>query len=158
MREPRGGGVDSPGVVRLARSAHVGPLKRSRQSGALILRTALLGLWVLTAAVSSDAASADTISAAVSKRVAQVLADRQVDLSAKWPGGQSRGLRDVFRETVSAVPLVITQDSIGSSVVVHTDRQTGIALLVTNHHVVTSPSSMKRKRLVLWCWYFTSRA
>ncbi len=110
-----------------------------------IIAAATVGLW-LAAAVISEAAAADEIPPAVSQRVAKVLGERRVDLSAKWPGGASRGLRDVFRESVAAVPLVITKDSIGSSVIVRIDRQTGAALLVTNHHVVTSPFFHEEKK------------
>lgn len=98
-----------------------------------------IGLCSLAVAIPSVASPGDALPPAVSQRVAQVLAERHIDPSAKWPGGASRGLRDVFRDTVGAVPLVITTDSIGSSVVVRVDRRTGTALLVTNHHVVTSP-------------------
>jgi S1-C subfamily serine protease len=81
----------------------------------------------------------DNIPAVASARLGQVLAERHVDLSAKWPGGETRGLRDLFRESVSAVPLVIAKDGTGSSVVVRVDRQKRTGLLVTNHHVVESP-------------------
>lgn len=103
-----------------------------------IIAAATVGLWLAAAGIS-EAAGADKIPPAVSQRVATVLDGRHVDPSAKWPGGPSRSLRDLFRETVSAVPLVITQDGIGSSVVLRTNQQTGAALLVTNHHVVSSP-------------------
>jgi S1-C subfamily serine protease len=103
-----------------------------------IVTAAIVGILSLTALIS-EADSVDGISQTASQRVGQVLAERHVDHSATWPGGPSRSLRDVFRETASAVPLVITQDSIGSSAVVRVDRKTGAALLVTNHHVVTAP-------------------
>jgi len=83
-------------------------------------------------------ATEEVISPAVSQRVAQALAGRQVDALAKWPGGTPKGLRDIYRDSVSAVPLIITQNSIGSSVVVHIDRQKSIAFVATNHHVTAS--------------------
>jgi S1-C subfamily serine protease len=118
------------------------------------LAAASVGLWLATAVIS-EAAAADEIPPAVSQRVAQVLGERHVDLSAKWPGGAYRGLRDVFHETASAVPLVITKESIGSSVVIRADRKTDAALLVTNHHVVTSPffNEEKKTRFVVLVFY-----
>jgi S1-C subfamily serine protease len=96
--------------------------------------------------VMSGTSLADEIPASATQRIAQVLAQRQVDPSAAWPGGAPRGLRDVFRDTVGAVPLVITKDSIGSSAVVRLDRKTGTAILVTNHHVVSSPFITEDKK------------
>jgi len=116
-------------------SHRAGPTKGA---GQLRMTAATVALWLL-AAVVSEAASTDAISPAASERVGRVLAGRRVETSAKWPGGPSRSLRDLFRDTVAAVPLVITKDSIGSSVVVQVDRQSGNGLLLTNHHVVASP-------------------
>jgi S1-C subfamily serine protease len=124
----------SEGEFRVT-SSRTGPIKRARQRR---MTAVTVSLWLL-AAVPSEAASTDAIALGASERVGQVLAGRRVDQSAKWPGGPSRSLRDIFRDTVAAVPLVITKDSIGSSVVVQVDRQSGTGLLVTNHHVVTSP-------------------
>lgn len=119
-----------------------------------IIAAATVGLWLAAAGIS-EAAAADEIPRAVSQRVATVLAERHVDPSAKWPREPSRSLRDLFRETVSAVPLVITQDGIGSSVVLRTNQQTGAALLVTNHHVVTSPfiNEEKNTRFAVLVFY-----
>jgi S1-C subfamily serine protease len=110
----------------------------ARPSGVAILAVAIVGL-LLTSSMPSQAAAGGPFPPTVSQQVAQVLGGRHVDQAAKWPGGASRGLRDIFRDSVSAVPLVIAQDAIGSSVVVHVDRKTSTALLVTNHHVVESP-------------------
>lgn len=117
-----------------------------RRYGLLILATTLIGIG-LPADVIWAADSLDAIPPAVSQRIADVLAERRVDASAKWPGGLSRGLRDLFRETVAAVPLVIASDGIGSSVVVHVDRQRDFALLVTNKHVVSSPFADEEKKV-----------
>ncbi len=126
----------------------------ARRYWTVILATTIVGLGSPTAVIS-EADGADTIPPAISQRVAQVLADRHIDPSAKWPGGASRGLRDVFYETVGAVPLVITKDSIGSSVIVRIDRQSGTALLVTNHHVVTHlfVSEDKKARFAVLLFY-----
>jgi S1-C subfamily serine protease len=119
-----------------------------------IIAAATVGLWLAAAGIS-EAAAADEIPPAVSQRVATVLAERHVDPSAKWPREPSRSLRDLYRETVSAVPLVITQDAIGSSVVLRTNQQAGAALLVTNHHVVTSPfiNEEKNTRFAVLVFY-----
>lgn len=120
---------------------------------------AMVGIWSLTPVISG-ADSVTLIPPSASHRVGEVLGERHVDQSAKWPGGPTRGLRDVFRETVSAVPLVITRDSTGSSAVVRVDRATGAALLVTNHHMVTSPflSEDKSARFVVLVFYEPSMA
>jgi len=121
-----------------------------------VLATLTVWLW-LVSSVMSQAASADPelIPSAVSQRVGQVLGERHVDVSAKWPGGASRGLRDVFQDSVSAVPLVIAQDATGSAVVVRIDSQTNTALVVTNQHVVESPfiTEGKNIRFVMLVFY-----
>jgi S1-C subfamily serine protease len=145
-------------------------LRRSRPAcGIGLLQTTRLWLLIVVAIVSavwalpaviSQADSSDVIPPSVSRRIGQALADRHVDQTAKWPGGASRGLRDLFRETVSAVPLVIARDGIGSSAVVRVDRSTGAALLVTNHHVVESPfvSEDKSRRFVVVVFHEPSLA
>lgn len=122
------------------------PTNRVRTYRALGLTAATVWLF-FASPVNCQADPEDAIPPAASQRVAWVLADRKVDLSAKWPGGPSRGLRDVFRDSVAAVPLVITKDSIGSSVVVRAERQTGTGLVVTNHHVITSPFLNEEKKV-----------
>jgi S1-C subfamily serine protease len=102
----------------------------------------------------------DNIPAVATARLGHVLAERHVDLSAKWPGGATRGLRDMFRESVSAVPLVIAKDGTGSSVVVSVDRQKRTGLLVTNHHVVESPffDEDSKARFVVLLFYESTLA
>ena len=120
-----------------------GSLLRSNHSSAArppcvsILAPVILGLSLLVP-MNAVAASAELIPPSASQRVGQVLAERHVDQSAKWPGGVSRGLRDIFRDCASAVPFVIARRGTGSSVVVHVDRTSGSGFLVTNHHVVES--------------------
>src|SRR5262245_28190562 len=78
-------------------------------------------------------------SPAVAQVVASALAGRRLDESRTWPGGAHRGLRDIFRDTASAVPLVISKQGIGSAVLIAKDSKTGTAFFVTNEHVVASP-------------------
>src|SRR6185503_10576316 len=80
----------------------------------ILLLTFLLLLWS-AGFTTAEGPSVGSIPSAASTRIAQVLAERRIDSSATWPGGATRGLRDIFRETVDAVPLIITQDTIGSS-------------------------------------------
>jgi S1-C subfamily serine protease len=51
----------------------------------------------------------------------------------------TRGPREVFAGAVQAVPFIITENSLGSGVVVDANPNTLEGRVVTNHHVVASP-------------------
>ena len=78
-------------------------------------------------------------------RMVDVLGDRQLALPEETAGGiRTRGLsgsplRDLYRATVGAVPIVVAQDGTGSSIVINVNRAESWALVVTNHHVVEKP-------------------
>jgi S1-C subfamily serine protease len=137
------------------------PMRRSPAAEALrhVLAASIGCVWLFVAA-ATDAGSPEAMAVRTSQRIGEVLADRRVDVSAKWPGGASRGLRETFKDTVGAVPLVISTDGVGSSVVVHVDTEKRAGLLVTNEHVVVAPflSDDKKTRFVVLLFYEASLA
>jgi S1-C subfamily serine protease len=81
--------------------------------------------------------AAETIS-----RIADVLGDRQLAPPDETAGGiitRGASLRDLYRATVRAVPIVVAQDGTGSSIVISLNRTESWGLVVTNRHVVEKP-------------------
>jgi hypothetical protein len=75
-------------------------------------------------------------------RMADVLGDRRLAPPEETAGGivtRGTALRDLYRSTVRAVPIVVAEDGTGSSIVVRVNRAESWALVVTNHHVVEKP-------------------
>jgi S1-C subfamily serine protease len=90
-------------------------------------------LYSATAGWSPVAAADESFSPEVIGRIASELSTRRLD-----PASQGvRGFGDVFRNAVSAVPLVISKNGVGSSVLVQTTGSKGY--VITNHHVVAPP-------------------
>ena len=84
----------------------------------------------------------DALAPKTVKRMADILYDRRLAPPEETAGGiRTRGpsLRDLYRATVRAVPIVIAEDGTGSSVVVNVNPADRSALVVTNHHVVENP-------------------
>lgn len=90
------------------------------------------------------------------KRAEDVLQGRQlVDVTE---AGGTRGLRDVAQQAAIqqaelAVPLVIAQTDMGSSVVIRVDSDHAWAWLVTNQHVVDQPIRRNNKDYVFLLFY-----
>jgi len=75
-------------------------------------------------------------------RMADVLGDRQLASPGETAGGivtRGASLRDLYRATVGAVPIVVAQDGTGSSIVISVNRTESWGLVVTNRHVVEKP-------------------
>jgi len=84
----------------------------------------------------------DALAPKAVKRMADVLSERRVAPPEETAGGiRTRGpsLRDLYRTTVKAVPIVVAEDGTGSSVVVNVNPADRSALVVTNQHVVENP-------------------
>lgn len=90
-------------------------------------------LFVVCVACSSAPAGAQAMppSAEMIERIASELSSRRFATA----GETTRSLRDLFQRVAPAVPLIISKDGHGSSVLVERRGTSGLA--VTNRHVVT---------------------
>ncbi len=102
-----------------------------------------LALIFVTAGPPTARAAEEEISADAVERMSYVLAGRRVPAVEEPAGGvRVRGassLRDLYRNVVRAVPIVVSRDGTGSSVVIRVDPAESMGLIVTNHHVVEKP-------------------
>jgi S1-C subfamily serine protease len=84
----------------------------------------------------------EPLAAATISRMADLLGDRQLAPPDETAGGvitRGASLRDLYRATVRAVPIVVAQDGTGSSIVISLNRTESWGLVVTNRHVVEKP-------------------
>jgi S1-C subfamily serine protease len=87
-------------------------------------------------------AAEEPLAAEAIGRMADVLGDRQLAPPDETAGGvitRGASLRDLYRATVRAVPIVVAQDGTGSSIVISLNRTESWGLVVTNRHVVEKP-------------------
>ncbi len=91
-----------------------------------MLVSLLTTLVLATPAFSND----EVLGSEVVSRVAKELSTRRFSP----PGSDVRSVRDVFRNAAPAVPLIISREGVGSSVLIKRDGLSG--LVVTNYHVV----------------------
>src|SRR5262245_7559738 len=99
----------------------------------VVVPVTLLLLFGTTVGGPPVAAADQSIPSAAINRIAAELSTRRFD-----PAQQTvRGFTSVFSNAVAAVPLIVSNDSVGSAVLVHTTGPAGF--LVTNRHVVASP-------------------
>ncbi len=85
----------------------------------------------------------EQIPPAASQRLVGVLGGRRAATEEDWvreAGTRApSSLRDLFRQTVRAVPIVLSTDGFGSGAVIAVNPAESGAWVVTNHHVVEKP-------------------
>ena len=104
--------------------------------------TGVISLFIVALVQSPGYGAENALAPKAVRRMADVLSDRRLAPPEETAGGiRTRGpsLRDLYRTTVQAVPIVVAEDGTGSSVVVNVNPADRSALVVTNHHVVENP-------------------
>jgi len=104
--------------------------------------TGVISLFIVVLVQSPGYGAENALAPKAVRRMADVLSDRRLAPPEETAGGiRTRGpsLRDLYRSTVQAVPIVVAEDGTGSSVVVNVNPADRSALVVTNHHVVENP-------------------
>lgn len=104
--------------------------------------------WVPLSATADEAAPRDLL-----KSLSGALAGRRIP-EAEEPGGAIRlrgglSLRDIYRRTIGAVPLVVSPGGTGSAVVIAVNAAESSGWVITNHHVVEKPFRDKQGRAVV---------
>jgi len=110
---------------------------------------AILAVIVIFPGVSQTPYAASTeIPDQVFERMKSVLVNRRISADSDLTAGRvTRGplsLQNLYRKTVRSVPLVISNGSFGSSIVVKHDAKRSWALLISNQHVVSKPFFNKK--------------
>jgi S1-C subfamily serine protease len=108
--------------------------------------TLILILLSGSAGITQEIALEDKVIA----RLGDILSERKLANA----GIQTRGPGEIFSKYLNSVPLVISAGGTGSSAVIRTSLPDSTSLVVTNHHVVTSQfTDKKRGPFVLLLFY-----
>ncbi len=109
-------------------------------------------LLILTAprAISQARTGQEAINAAIASSVADNLANRQVAEPPQRTRGQD--LSALYRAAVLNVPVVLSKEGLGSSIVISVGKDKH-ALVITNYHVVEHPIPIQGKSAALVMFY-----
>jgi len=121
----------------------------------------VVGLLVVAFAimiVPRTSETAEATSLEVLRRVIDALAGRRVGWLEDLPAGMetraTSSLRELFRSTVRAVPIVLAQDGDGSGVVIDVNQAESAAWVVTSGHVVEKPFRTDKGTPFVWLLFY----
>ena len=107
-------------------------------------------ILIVPRAISQTQAGHDSIDSAIATRVAKHLAGREVAAAPKRTRGGD--LSTLYRAAVLNVPVVLSQNGLGSSIVTAVTKD-GHASVITNNHVVEQPITIEGKPAVVLIFY-----